>query len=380
MSIPTDIISTSTDDKIATAPTGRKTGKGAKDRQELRYRQKKNKQFTDSLRASVFARLKISDPTDIGSIRTISNVVPSRIPVSLRAIPRLLAEVWDRMKAIGTRPFQALATDANKAVFFKVCLLLFEAKVCYAQRAAMVSRFETPTQFQFTDMQLRKIKSVSMRLPFPIAIALEHLGNFTVNDQPVVPVFVRVDPVAASGALSLARSDLRILVNQLRVPLAADNVVVNIARNIEDLPMVTWRLNPNGSTQLTDESVAFWAGADVWDPLPANERSLFLQIIASMESKKGFLLLTEIDHGDGSAVAAVRFHEPFDAEETETLYYMNTKVTEYEEQISAALLYGYEHQAITHSRFCGSYDEPLIHGSANQNEVRRALIWANRDH
>jgi hypothetical protein len=77
-------------------------------------------------------QLKISDSTEVSEIRLVSNIVPSRVPVSLRGIPAVLDELWRRMLAIGTRPFQNLATPANKAIFFKVALLIFEAKVCFA--------------------------------------------------------------------------------------------------------------------------------------------------------------------------------------------------------------------------------------------------------
>lgn len=61
-----------------------------------------------------------------------------------------------------------------------------------------------------------------------------------------------------------------------------------------------------------------------------------------MDSQKGFNIHCDITSGDGSIVQTVRFPEPFDPEETETPYYVNTAVPQFEEQLAPALLLGFE--------------------------------------
>ena len=88
--------------------------------------------------------------------------------------------------------------------------------------------------------------------------------------------------------------------------------------------------------------------------------------------------MTDILHGDGSAVPLLRFHEPYDSQETDTLYYANSKPSEFDEQLAPALMFGFEYRMEPFSRFVGQYDEPLLHGTASQAEARHVLVWADK--
>lgn len=125
------------------------------------------------------------------------------------------------------------------------------------------------------------------------------------------------------------------------------------------------------AVSVSAQTLEFWNGT-----IPSlREREVFNQIIASMDSKKGFNIQCEITTGDGSIVQVVRFPDQYDSDEMETLYYMNTDVPTFEEQLAPALQLGYEHRETKFSRFCGTYAECLKHGSASAEEARHSIIW-----
>lgn len=373
----------------------RRPGRQAVQRKQDKFRAEKNAQFQAELQATLLRRLHVTDPTNVSAIKLQSSVVPTRVPISLRGVPTLVSEVWARMKAIGTRPFMTLATEENYRVFLRIVLLLCECKVAYAQmKCVNKPRVDLPTQYRFTEMELRVLSTLSTRLPFPLVILIEAIGNFSAGPQPVVPVFIQTNPLAASGAVNLCISDVAMMVREFRTPVRADSVVAAIAHAIDDLPGLTWiteqrevpAILPPGPTpaqqpmvlmehvRLDQSAIDFWGRLDV----SAHERTVFLQIIASMESKKGFLLQMDITTGDGSIVQVVRFPDEFVSSETETLYYMNADVPTFEEQLSPALLLGYEYAGTAFSRFTGNYDECLKHGSSSQSEARHALVWSDK--
>lgn len=291
------------------------------------------------------------------------------------------------MKAIGTRPFATLATPENYAVFMKCILYIAEAKVCYAQmKCETIPPFPLPSALSFTEMQLRAINMLARRLPFPLVIYLEAIGNFMANKQPVVPVLITTTPAAASGAISFAPTSIGILLQTLLTPHRADALVCTIGQNLGRLPNVSWVegqrqdqpaegqpvLPPYQVLSVTPESHAFWS-----QPPTPPQRLIFEQIIASMESKKGFLLHTDITTGIGSVIQTIRFPDDYDPDEEETLYYTNTEVPDFEEKLASALSLGYEYNGDHFSRFCGSYSECLKHGSACAPDARHAVIWAD---
>lgn len=157
----------------------------------------------------------------------------------------------------------------------------------------------------FSDMQLRYIHSILRRLPFPIAISLEALGNFSLDAQPIVPVFASYAKPELSPALNYAPNQLRGFFTHLRQPVPITNEVYALARNIEDLPVVTWNENFEvQAVRASDETLAFWI---TLDPIPPASREIF--------------------------------------------YYSNSiKVSEYDEVLSGALMYGLEEEIVPFSR------------------------------
>lgn len=358
-------------------PARNRQGRGARNRQETKFRSKKNVQFAATIRESVYARLGISDPTKLSTVKPSADVVSSRVPVVLRALPSLFDFVWKRMKAIGTEPFLALATDRNRAIFIKVLLTIFEAKISYAQRATQIDRFDLPSVNVYTVEQLVLITSLSRRLPFPIVIALEALGNFVQDQQLVVPVLATHEHPLASGAYNFAPSHLKVLFESLRQPQLVSTLLFELEPSLRDLPVVEWVLSgDNSRVQAAESSLSFWAGAD---PLPPDERQIFRSIIASMETKPGFLILTDITHGDGSPVPIIRFPDSFDPDELETNYYTTTHATPYDEALAGVVLYGLEPGVKLFSRFSGDYDEPFMHGNLCIQTCRQALVWADHE-
>lgn len=93
------------------------------------------------------------------------------------------------MKAIGTRPFATLATDSNPAIFYKCFANICEAKVAYAQlTTASKPERALPTKLKYTAMKLKILYALAVKLPSPLALFVESIGNFTADAQPVTPV------------------------------------------------------------------------------------------------------------------------------------------------------------------------------------------------
>lgn len=169
---------TTPDELNPTAGKGKPSGKGAKKRKATRFRSNKNKDFQTELTASLLRRLNVTDPTNVTAIQLQSSIVPAVVPVSFRGLPRFVKSLWARMKAIGTRPFTSLATDENLAIFYKCVAVICDAKLTFAQKKCQVKTPE-PLTFKgsYTDVQLRVIQALAARLPYPLAIYIEAIGN-----------------------------------------------------------------------------------------------------------------------------------------------------------------------------------------------------------
>lgn len=367
--------------------SSKQQGKAAKNRKFEKFRGKKNQEFQAQLTASLLKRLHVTDPTKVSAIRLRSSVIPTAIPITLRALPRFVEAVWKRMISIGTRPFGILATPANYGIFMKMILMIAEAKLAYAQmKITAPPSMDLPHTFEFSESELRVFASLAKVLPYPIAIFIEAIGNFTVDRQTVVPYFPRIQPANASGCITYAPTHIREVLTALAQPVAADNANVVAARAIDDLPNVVWdevqvpiregdAVVQRPGFRANPESLAFWQPR-----LPsAAERTVFRQIISAMDSKKGFNILSTIDHGEGSIVQAIRFPEQFDPHELETEYYANVNLPTFEEQLAPALMLGYEFGVPRYSRLMSGLDQCLIRGSANQEEALRSVIWTNAE-
>lgn len=140
--------------------------------------------------------------------------MPTRVPISLRGLPRFV-KLWERMRSIGTRPFDNLVNEANYKIFLKCIMCICEAKVTYAQTKCqqVLTSFST-----YTDSQLRTLASLSQRLPYPLTIFIEAIGNFVADSQPVLPTFITTHNVDASGAISFAPSAIRTIMRHCKIP------------------------------------------------------------------------------------------------------------------------------------------------------------------
>lgn len=372
------------------APKQNRRGKGSSKNKEAKFRAKKNEDFQQELQATLLKRLKITDPTNLNAVQLQSSIPPAKIPITLRGLPRFVFELWQRMKAIGTRPFSQLATEENYAIFLKCIMYIAESRLTYAQmKCEAVPPFPLSSIDSFTEMQLRTIKLQSSRLPFPLIMFMEAIGNFTIRKQMVVPVEMKTDPDVASGAISLMPTSILKVLEVFQNPVVVDNVIYTIAQQL-DLPKINWvtetqvcpatPATSSGPAQperhinvarIDPLSIEFWRF-----PKPL-EWLTFNQVIASMESKPGFLLQFDVSTGQGSSLQMIRYPDPYDPEEEETLYYMNDEVPEFEEKLAGALLLGCEYRGNLSGRFSSSYTECYKHGSLSQAEIRHAVIWSN---
>lgn len=364
----------------------KKKGAGAKAKGEMRFRQKKNESFQAELTASILRRLKVSDPTTVNAINLESAIIPARVPISFRGLPNFVYNLWGRMQSIGTRPFAAIATQENYNIFLKCIMYIAEAKVTFAQmRAEVIPPFPLTSLETFTEIQLRTICVIAKRLPYPIVIFLEAIGNFSVQKQFVIPILSTTSPSAASAAVSYAPSMIAKLLCALREEILVDDVLYQLAQEVTDLPNINWvhrdvpacvgpgdiPVPARRFVHIDDASRAFWV------PPTARERVIFEKIIAAMDSKSGFILENDITTGSGSIIQTVRFPDEYNPDEDETLYYMNVEVPEFEEKLAPALMLGQEYRTDAFSRFCSSYSECLKHGSACAPSAIHAVIWAN---
>lgn len=373
---------------MESAPTqSKQQGRGAKNRKFEKFRGKKNQEFQAQLTASLLKRLHVADPTSVSAIRLRSSVAPAAVPITLRALPRLVHAVWMRMISIGTRPFGVLATQQNYGIFLKIILMLAEAKVAYAQiKCTSPPNIELEHTHLFSEAELRVFTSISRVLPYPIAIYLEAIGSFTIDRQNVVPYLPRLQPAAVSGCVTYAPTHIREVLNALAQPVAADNANVVAARAIDDLPNVDWQevqvpIREGEAVVQRPGFRASPASLEFWNQrLPTvQERTTFRQIISAMDSKKGFNILSSIEHGEGSLVQVIRFPEQFDPTELDTTYYSNVALPSFEEQLAPALMLGYEYGVPRYSRFMSGYDECLVRGIASQEEAVRSVVWTNTE-
>lgn len=366
-------------------------GRGAKAKGEEKFRRRKNDDFHAELQASILKRLKITDPTNLNAVKLQSAIPPARIPISLCGLPYFMRNLWARMKSIGTRPFATLATEDNYAIFLKCAMFIAETRVIYAQmKCEAVPPFPMSSLLTLSEMQLRVIRLQSSRLPTPLVLYMESIGNFTIRKQLVVPVEMTSSVTAANGAISFFPSSIRVLLDNCRCDINVDSILFTIGQRLSRLPKMEWLLGSRQIPEVPAEGPRPLIPAHVQDIVRISHSSLmfwtfptleewmtFNQIIASMEAKKGFLLQFDVTTGMGSSIQIVRFPEVLDEEEEETTYYMNDEVTEYDEKMASAFLFGHEYGSETSGRFSSSYSECYKHGTSSQIETRHAVIWAD---
>lgn len=366
-------------------------GKQSKAKSEQAFRVKKNSVFQAELSSSIMKRLHISDPVDLSAIQLQSAITPARIPITLRGLPRYTREVWSRMVAVGTSAFRNVSNTPNAyAIFLKCCLIIAESRVTYAQmKCESFPCFPMTSISKFSEMQLRSIRLYSSRLPVPLAIFMEAIGNITIDSQTIVPVEANMKVEAVTGAVSFFPTSIFRMMEALRTPTETSNAIVEMARLLNELPNFGWNINnvicpaqvaasPDTIVPERSIEVATLTGAtyDFWKMPTPSDWSLFSQIIACFESKPGFLILFDVTSGIGANCQLVRFPEAYDPDEEETQYYMNVVVSEFDEKIAPAFMLGLDEHLECSSRYISNYQECLKHGNASQANARHALIWS----
>lgn len=355
-------------------------GRGSRQRRDDAFRSVKNVTAAKNIRSDVFARLGISDPTAIPAIQVQQAIKPSVVPVTMLHSVRLMREVWDKMKSVGSRPFSILSAAAESyPVYIKILLGVFDAKVCYAQRTvSQRPPCDLPSLRAYTDQQLQEFRGLAKSLPKPLAIVLETLGWFVIDDQHVVPAYITAPIPAMTGATSLSLAAIRNTVDCYSEWHLTTDPIADYTQYLDLLPNVEWELEevpdePPDVVQrfrLAQQSVEFWR-----TPPAPNERELFLQLMSAMSMKQDFIIGSDISVGAGTASLTVRYPRAIASDYSEVNYYCNVKVSPFDVNISAAAMFGFELPLLTCSRFCTSYDDCLMRGQAIRSEVLRAIVW-----
>lgn len=125
--------------------------------------------------------------------------------------------------------------------------------------------------------------------------------------------------------------------------------------------------------RLSEATIQLWASGQP----TSREREIFLQIIASMDSKPGFNIRVDISSEIGSTTQAIRFENEITNETISSLYYSTTDVSTFEERIAPALCLELDHGIVKLSRFCRGYHNCVKRGTMSVNQSTYAVIWSD---
>lgn len=372
-SVPNVPVTPITDPTAFVKGNTKSKGKGAAARGEINFRQKKNDQFQLELQASLLRRLGVSDPTTLNAINLQSSIIPARIPISFCGLIPFTEELWAKLQATGPSAFGRLDTPANYASFIKCVLNIAEAKVCHAQRNCTNDPpFDLPSKTVFDAIELSMLNDLARLLPYPLALFIESIGLFNADQQQVVPILSTSLSEAYPGLMNCAPSSIKSILLMFADPVISDDTTDAVALILSRLPMIRWvRDAAAGTIAATPETVQFWT-----QPISSSQCNGFKQVIAAFNFKPGFNVRVDITTGIGSAVQAIRFPTSITDLDNQALYYTNTDVSLFDEQLAPALRLGYEFNTRLYSRFCSTYAECLKHGIAGPSSSRTAVIWS----
>lgn len=202
--------------------------------------------FNTDLASTIFKRLKLTVPPSISAIKLQSTIAPTTVPISFFGAIMLLQQLWLRMRAYGLGLFATLDTPRNQAIFTKCFLYICEAKLVYAQIASNNSSvLELPSLNQFTELQLRTIRNLSRLLPYPLVMYIESIGNFIIDNQPVVPILATSAPAEHSGAYSKAPTAINTFLNLFVDARPVTVEILQLVQLIDELPGINW-VGPDG--------------------------------------------------------------------------------------------------------------------------------------
>lgn len=273
------------------------------------------------------------------------------------------------MEAIGTRPFGQLNIPENKKIFKKGMLILSEAKVCFAQRAHIDKPDEElQTKKLYTLEELQDLNNMTGILPYPLAIYLESIGNTVCGKQTVTPILAELEEYegGTSGAVTYAPRQLIPLIRLLRAGVHVNDEVHQLAIGLADLPGIEWEdfvwpaIPPAAQGQpgvrITQQCYEFWLTGEPgreaikWTD---HEYRIFVKIVQSLNSKKGFNIATDLSHGYGSLAQTVQVPEWREGSNCE--WYTMSDVTEYDQKLGVAFGLGwFSGHDVQPSRFRGS--------------------------
>lgn len=369
-------------------PGKHKTGKGSQEKRNQKYRQQKNKETDAAIQAGIFARLKIKDPTSVSSIPIASEVHPVIVPITFNTLPDYVDRVWDTMEATGTRPFSALNTVTNKGIFKKGMQILAEVKLCFAQRAHQDKPDEDlPSRKLYTSEELNDYNNMAEQLPYPLAMYLECIGNTYDRKQVITPVLAELtgEYASVSGAISYAPRHLLPLLRMLRDGVCMNAEIHTIALALNSLPGIEWEeyrgtavppAAPPAMVRLTAASFSFWTEPDgdnfkiKWTD---REYRIFVKIIQSMASRRGFNVTTDLSPGQGSLAQIIQT-PTWDVSHSIEWFAM-TEIAEYEQKLGAAFAFAnYLGNTVQESRFTGTFSTSYIRGEITPRRVMNAIL------
>lgn len=373
---PSDIVS----DKKSSGK--HKTGKGSRQARTDAFRLQKNQKTADDILTGVFARLKISDPTNVSSAPLAKEVHPVAAPIGIKTLPSYSDRVWDAMEAIGTRPFAQLNNHGNKDIFKKGTLILAEAKLSYAQRNTPATPDdELPAKKLYTEEELRDLNQMANSIPLPLAVFLECIGTTKDADQIITPIAaISREQPALSGALTWFPRQLLPLLRMFRDGVAIDGVVHALADHLQGLPGFALEEfigpglppgSPPNMVRLTHHSAAFWLDGDAirWTD---HDYRIFEQIVRSLDSKRGFNVTLDLSHGAGTSSQLVQTVDW--RVDQSTQWFTMTPVDDYSIKLGATFALAINQDVAEQSRFSGSLQNAYARGELTPRRIVSALL------
>ncbi|KAL1490207.1 hypothetical protein ABEB36_012939 [Hypothenemus hampei] len=363
-------------------------GKASAQRRQDNFRRAKNIEADNQIMAGIFARLKIADPTAVSSLPLAKDNHPVTVPVAFNNLPTYVDRVWDTMEAIGPRSFNQVNTLENKNIFKKGMLILSEAKVCFAQRAHIDKPDEDlPSKKLYNTEELNDLNNMASILPYPLAIWLECIGNCADNRQIVTPLLAQLQGALAdaSGAITYSPRQMIPLLRILRTGAAPNDEVYMIALAFGTLPGIEWEEFDEPAVppapaprmvRITQRCYNFWCVGELgserikWTD---EEYRIFVKIVHTMNSRRGFNISTDLSSGHGTLAQTVQ--TPAWNVHSSIEWFTMSEVDDFNIKLGAAFGFSYVgNNHVQPSRFRGTYTTSYLRGEITPRRVMNAIL------
>lgn len=210
-------------------PKWKKKGKqsASKAHRQTIHRKDANASSAKAHRDSLARGFATVELTAIANINLHAIVRPRELPIALIGLARIWNLMWAQLRQSHQRPLAGYFPLGNvqqqqqlvvQARLFRAVLYIFSAKVIkcnekFTERAPRMYPRRMPHEV------VRDIAVHGRLLPTALAIALQQIGNITVNGQDFSPVFVRylADNAAISQAINLEIVDFSAWIQGLPV-------------------------------------------------------------------------------------------------------------------------------------------------------------------